>query len=297
MLYFLRRFSTHPTTPPMKILGVIGAGQMGSGIAYVGARTAGLTVKLMDTSVSTLEKSKDYMKWLLEKEVSKKGMQEKDVQPILNRIVTTQQLNDMHDADFIIEAVPENATLKAQLFKDLSNIVRPTTILASNTSSISITRLSASVSHGPERVIGMHFMNPVPLIPFVELISSLQTSKATLHQTEHLSTLMGKSKVYSKDQPGFLANRMLMPYINEAIFLLAEQIGSKEDIDRTMKFLNMPMGPLTLADLIGLDTVLAILEVLEHGFGEKFKPCPLLRQYVDAGWLGKKVGKGFYDYS
>lgn len=293
-----RQLASQPTpqTNPVKTIGVVGAGQMGSGIAYVAARTAGLNVYLMDFKQDVLEKSRNYMKWALEKEITKNKLQANQVEVILNRIKPTQQLQEMHQVDFLIEAIPENVELKTNLFQQLSTIVPPTTILASNTSSISITKLAASVACCPERVVGMHFMNPVPLMPFVELISAIQTSSNTLHVTETLAKKMEKAKVYSQDHPGFLANRMLMPYLNEAISLLAEKTGTREDIDNTMKYLNMPMGPLQLADLIGLDTVLAILEVLERAYGEKYKPCPLLRTYVDAGWLGKKSGRGFYDY-
>jgi 3-hydroxybutyryl-CoA dehydrogenase len=198
----------------------------------------------------------------------------------------------------VIEAVSENRDVKGAIFRDLSSLVSESAIIASNTSSISITKLAAGVAR-PERFVGMHFMNPVPVMKLVELITGLQTSDATFATTAALAAAMGKTTTRSRDVPGFIANRLLMPYINEAVYALYESVGTREDIDKTMKLgTNMPMGPLELADFIGLDTCLAIMNTLNDGLGDsKYRPCPLLKTYVDAGWLGKKVGRGFYTYS
>ena len=241
-------------------------------------------------------------------------MTEKDVQETKSRITTTSNLKDLEKADFVIEAVTENRDLKFAIFKELSTILPPNVVLATNTSSISITKIGA-VTNRPDKVVGMHFvclvfvylficnlfflkMNPVPVMKLVEIIPSLATSEETLKNTLGLATEMGKTCTQSLDMPGFIANRLLMPYINEAVFALHERLGTKEDIDTTMKLgCNMPMGPLTLADFIGLDTCLAIMQELHTQLGDaKYRPCPLLVKYVEAGWFGKKSGRGFYTY-
>jgi len=216
----------------------------------------------------------------------------------MSRIVGSTSLSDLSKADFVIEAVTENPVLKDKIFADLSAACDPSVILASNTSSISITKIAA-VTNRPDKVIGMHFMNPVPVMKLVEIIPGLQTSNEVLQTTLSLAQSMDKVTTQSKDVPGFIANRLLMPYINEAVFALAESLGTREDIDTTMKLgTNMPMGPLTLADFIGLDTCLAIMRILHNELGDsKYRPAPLLVKYVEAGWLGKKSGRGFYDYT
>jgi 3-hydroxybutyryl-CoA dehydrogenase len=234
----------------------------------------------------------------VQKEVKKGLLSQDEIPQIMARIQTGTNLNELNQSDFVIEAVSESMDLKASIFKQLDNIVGEDTILATNTSSISITKIAAAVPSRMDRVIGMHFMNPVPIMKLVEIIPGLATGSATLEKTLALAQAMGKTTTTSRDVPGFIANRLLMPYINEAIFALHEHIGTKEDIDTTMKLgTNMPMGPLTLADFIGLDTVLSILQILHTQLGEdKYRPCPLLQSYVDAGWVGKKVGRGFYEY-
>jgi 3-hydroxybutyryl-CoA dehydrogenase len=228
---------------------------------------------------------------------SKGKLSESDAQDALARIRPIERLEELAHADIVIEAVPEIESLKKTLFDTLDKLVQPAAILASNTSSISITRLAA-VTNRPAQVVGMHFMNPVPLMTLVELIPALQTSEQTIERITSLAEAAGKTVVTSRDIPGFIANRVLMPMINEAVFALYEGIASAPDIDTVMKLgMNHPMGPLQLADFIGLDTVLEILNVLHEGLGDpKYRPCPLLRQYVDAGWLGKKSGRGFYTY-
>jgi len=211
-------------------------------------------------------------------------------------VTTTQSVNDFDKVDFVIEAASEDPTLKDNIFKSIDKVCKPEAILASNTSSISITRIAANTKR-PQQVIGMHFMNPVPVMQLVEIIPGIATSQSTLSVTQHLAQVMGKTTTTSADTAGFIANRLLCPYLNEAFIALQEGLGTKEDIDTTMKLgCNMPMGPLTLADFIGLDTVLAIMRVLQHEHGDKFRPAPLLVRYVEAGWLGKKVGKGVFTY-
>jgi len=255
-------------------------------------------VLLMDVDPSKLSESLKSMESLLKKNVAKGKMTEKDVTDIKSKIETTSKLEDFTNVDFVIEAATENTQLKENIFKKLSEVTPRHAFLATNTSSISITKVAAATTR-PDKVIGMHFMNPVPVMKLVEVISGLATSAETLDTTLALAAKMGKTTSQSRDMPGFIANRLLLPYINEAINVFMEGTGTREDIDTTMKLgTNMPMGPLTLADFIGLDTCLAIMRVLHSELGDpKFRPSPLLVKYVEAGWLGKKSGRGFYNYS
>lgn len=278
-------------------IGIVGAGQMGGGIAQVSA-TAGYNVVMMDVNQAQLDKSIALISKLLDRSVSKERISESDKESILSRLSTTTEMTGLSDVDFAIEAATENIDLKLKIFSQLDEATRDDIILATNTSSISITKIAACTKR-PEQVIGMHFMNPVPVMKLVEIIKGLQTSKETLEATLELSEKIGKTTTMSEDIPGFIANRILMPYINEAVQTLFEGVGSVEDIDTTMKLgTNVPMGPLTLADFIGLDTCLAIMQVLHDGLGDsKYRPSPLLVKYVEAGWFGKKSGRGFYNYS
>eukprot|EP00475_Leptophrys_vorax_P045264 TRINITY_DN932_c0_g2_i1.p1 TRINITY_DN932_c0_g2~~TRINITY_DN932_c0_g2_i1.p1 ORF type:complete len:302 (-),score=69.79 TRINITY_DN932_c0_g2_i1:233-1051(-) len=272
---------------------------MGTGIAYVASVNAKLQTTLVDANADQLHKSHAFISKLLDKNVAKGTLTSLEAETALDRITTSTKLEDLHDRAFVVEAVSENLQVKTSIFQQLDEILSnsPETILASNTSSISITKLAACTSR-PERFIGMHFMNPVPVMKLVEIIPGLATHEDTVSETLNLARQMGKTTTRSEDVPGFIANRLLMPYINEAIFALQEGIGTVDDIDTTMKLgTNVPMGPLTLADFIGLDTCLAIMQVLHEGLGDsKYRPAPLLVKYVDAGWLGKKSGRGFYKY-
>jgi 3-hydroxybutyryl-CoA dehydrogenase len=280
----------------IKTIGVIGAGQMGSGIAQVAA-AAGFAVIMSDIKDEFCQRGLEAIKNSLGRLVKKEKLSPEESEAIVARIRTTTDMADMAQADFVVEAATENVELKLDIFRNLDQICRPGVVLATNTSSISITKI-AGQTRRPHLVIGMHFMNPVPLMKLVEVIRGLATSDETDQLTRDLAVRMGKTPVPANDYPGFIANRILMPMINEAIFCVMEGVGQPEDIDQVMRLgMNHPMGPLALADLIGLDTCLAILEVLHQGLGDdKYRPCPLLRKYVDQGWLGRKTGRGFYTY-
>ncbi|MED0663382.1 3-hydroxybutyryl-CoA dehydrogenase [Geobacillus thermodenitrificans] len=280
----------------VKTIMVVGAGQMGSGIAQVCA-VAGYDVLLYDISEAQLDKGIANIEKLLARQVEKGKMAAADKNAALSRLSRSTDLHDATDADLVIEAVVENMDVKTKLFAELDKIARPETILASNTSSLPITEIAAATKR-PDKVIGMHFMNPVPVMKLVEIIRGLATADEVYETIEAVTRTLGKVPVEVNDFPGFISNRVLMPMINEAIYALYEGVATKEAIDEVMKLgMNHPMGPLTLADFIGLDTCLYIMETLHEGFGDdKYRPCPLLRKYVKAGWLGRKTGRGFYTY-
>ena len=281
----------------INILGIVGAGQMGSGIAQV-ASASGLSVVMSDIKDEFLEIGFSAIEKSLGRMVKKEKISPEDQEAILGRIEGTTSIDDLAKADFVVEAATEDENLKLRIFHDLDEFCKEEVILSSNTSSISITKI-AGATRRPERVIGMHFMNPVPVMKLVEIIKGLATTDETYQVTKDLAMKLGKTPVPANDFPGFISNRILMPMINEAIYALFEGVGTVEDIDQVMKLgMNHPMGPLALADLVGLDTVLAILEVLHSGLGDdKYRPCPLLKKYVDAGWLGRKSDRGFYVYT
>lgn len=281
----------------VKTFGVIGAGQMGNGIAQVAAMS-GLSVIMNDIQEEFVQRGLNTIKKNLARSVEKGKMSQEEMDAVLGRIRTSVDLKDMAVADFVVEAATENEQIKFKIFQDLDNICPPHAVLATNTSSIPIGRIAGKTKR-PEKVIGMHFMNPVPVMKLVEIIRGIATSDETFQLTWQLSEKMGKTPALAQDYPGFIANRILMPMINEAVYCLYHGIGTREDIDTVMKLgMNHPMGPLALADLIGLDTCLAIMETLYQGFCDsKYRPCPLLRKYVEAGWLGRKTGRGFYEYS
>ncbi|CAF9915923.1 MAG: hypothetical protein GOMPHAMPRED_000896 [Gomphillus americanus] len=301
-----RKFSTSRNLAEVQKLGVIGAGQMGLGIALVAAQKAQVpVVKVIDNSQASLDKGLKFADKLLEKDVAKQRISQDEATAARSRLQASTNIEDLSDVDFVIEAVPEVLDLKTAIFGKLAEICPSHAILATNTSSISITKIAAATTtkdptdlSTASRVISTHFMNPVPVQKGVEIISGLQTSQQTVDIALELVRKMGKIPSQSADSPGFLANRILMPYINEAIICLETGVGAKEDIDNIMKNgTNVPMGPLQLADFIGLDTCLAIMRVLHSETGDsKYRPSVLLGKMVDAGWLGKKSGKGFYDY-
>jgi 3-hydroxybutyryl-CoA dehydrogenase len=277
-------------------IGVVGAGQMGAGIAQVAAQ-AGLNVLLHDVSDDVLKRSRDGIARNVDRMIARGRIKPEQRDALVRRIEISSRLEDLADTDFVVEAILENEEAKIDLFKKLDLVCPPPVIFASNTSSISITKMGARTSRA-DRVIGMHFMNPVPAMRLVEIIRGLATSQQTYDATRELAEHLGKTTMVAEDFPGFIVNRVLLPMINEAIYTLYEGVGRVTDIDTAMKLgTNQPMGPLELADLIGLDTCLAIMEVMQRVLGDdKYRPCPLLKKYVDAGYLGRKVGRGFYSY-
>ncbi|MFZ1986826.1 MAG: 3-hydroxybutyryl-CoA dehydrogenase [Desulfatitalea sp.] len=280
----------------IKTFGVIGAGQMGNGIAQVAAMS-GLNVVMNDIKEEFVQRGLGTIAKFFDRGIEKGKLTREQKDGVLARIRPSTRLDDMAAADFVVEAATEREDLKFQIFQNLDKICRPEVILGSNTSSIPIGRIAAQTRR-PDKVIGMHFMNPVPLMKLVEVIRGIATSEETFKITWQLSEKFGKTPAEANDFPGFIANRILMPMINEAVFCLYHSVGSREAIDSVMQLgMNHPMGPLALADLIGLDTCLAIMETLYDGFKDsKYRPCPLLRKYVEAGWLGRKTGRGFYEY-
>ena len=286
----------YPPITEFRRIGVIGAGQMGAGIAQVSA-VAGYDVVLMDVSGEQLAAAKKRIGKLLERQISKETISAEEMAAAMDRIGTAESLDGLNDCDLVIEAATENEELKRKIFADLLPHLKPAAVVASNTSSISITRLGA-VTDRPGRFIGMHFMNPVPAMKLVEIIRGIATDEDTYKAVRDLSIRLGKTPVTAEDFPAFIVNRILLPMINEAVYTLYEGVGTVESIDTAMKLgANHPMGPLELADFIGLDTCLAVMQVLYDGLADsKYRPCPLLVKYVEAGWLGRKVKRGFYDY-
>ena len=279
----------------IKRIGVVGAGQMGSGIAEV-AVSSGFSVLMRDVSPEAVKRGEKRIAGDLERRVEKGRLSGEEKISILGRLRTATRLEDFAECDFVIEAATENISLKREIFQALDRVTRKEAILASNTSSISITRI-ASFTTRPERVVGMHFFNPAPIMKLIELIRGMTTSDATFQLARELCVKLGKTPVEAQDLPGFISSRLIFSFMNEGIFTLYEGLGKREEIDTIMKMgANHPMGPIELADLVGLDTVLAVMRVLQEAFGDKYRPCPLLFKYVEAGYLGVKTGRGFYDY-
>jgi 3-hydroxybutyryl-CoA dehydrogenase len=279
----------------VKTIGVVGAGQMGSGIAEV-ALNSGFNVLMRDVTTEAVQKGRLRIVTDFDRRVQKGKMTEAEKKSTLQRLTTTIKLEDFGKCDFVIEAAVENISLKWEIFKKLDEVTRKESILASNTSSISITRI-ASVTRRPDSVIGMHFFNPAPVMKLMEIIRGLVTSDETFRVTRDLSLKMGKTPLEANDFPGFISSRLIFSYMNEAVYTVYEGLGKAEDIDAIMKMgANHPMGPLELADLVGLDTCLSVMNVLQEAFGDKYRPCPLLTKYVNAGYLGVKTGRGFYEY-
>jgi len=277
-------------------IGVVGAGQMGSGIAEV-AVSSGFLAVMRDVSADAVRRGEKRIAGDLERRLEKGKLSGKEKESILGRLQTTTRLEDFGECDFVIEAATENIPLKKEIFQTLDRVTRKETILASNTSSISITRI-ASFTGRPEKVIGMHFFNPAPVMKLIELIRGMATAEATFQLARDLCLKMGKTPVEAQDLPGFISSRLIFSFMNEGIFSLYEGLGKKEEIDAIMRMgANHPMGPIELADLVGLDTVLSVMHVLQEAFGDKYRPCPLLFKYVEAGYLGVKTGRGFYDYA
>jgi 3-hydroxybutyryl-CoA dehydrogenase len=277
------------------LIGVVGAGQMGGGIAEV-AISSGFTVVMRDVTPEFVERGKNRIASDLERRVQKGKMTAEEQKAVLGRLTTTTRLEDFKDCDLIIEAASEQIPIKREVFQALDTITRKEAILASNTSSISITRI-ASFTKRPTRVVGMHFFNPAPVMKLIELIRGMETSEETFQAAKAVSLKMGKTPWEAKDFPGFISSRLIFNYMNEGVYALHEGLGTKEEIDNIMKMgANHPMGPIELADLVGLDTVLSVMKILNEAFGSRYHPCPLLTKYVEAGHLGVKTGRGFYDY-
>jgi len=279
----------------IKVIGVVGAGQMGSGIAEV-ALTAGFNVLMRDVTPEAIEKGKKRISTDLDKRVQKGKMSPQERDESLKRLSTTTGLEDFKECDFVVEAAVEQISLKGEIFKTLDQIVRKEVILASNTSSISITRI-ASFTKRPDQVIGLHFFNPAPIMKLIEIVRGLVTSNETFQTAKDISLKLGKEPHEAADFPGFVSSRLIFSFMNEAVYTLYEGLGKAEEIDAIMRMgANHPMGPLELADYVGLDTCLSVMKVLQEAFGDKYRPCPLLYKYVEAGYLGVKTGRGFYNY-